>query len=243
MEDYIEHIKSIVEALSIEKEPVGVKYTDEDPVVEIEEGSYTVCGSILAASEGKVILLTEESCACPGGKTHLGLTQRGEIPWNMLVEGEKLWYDVKTAIRSSIEVEKIARPPSGLSTKIFLYPVRTGLFPPDIVLMLVNAEQASRFITLNQFWDGKTPSIEMKGSLCWSMITYPLVSGNFNLSVGDISARRMERWDPNIMVASIPWERIRGIAEAIELSTAGRAEPSKEFERMTEKMRSRREML
>ena len=95
-------------------------------------------------------------------------------------------------------------------------------------------------MTLNQFWDGKTPSIEMRGSLCWSMITYPLVSGNFNLSVEDISARRMERWDPEIMVASIPWERIRGIADAIDLSTAGRAEPSEEFERMTEKMRSRR---
>jgi len=187
-----------------------------------------------------VILLSEESCACPGGKTHLGLTQRGEIPWKMLVEGEKLWYDVKTAIRSSVEVEKIARPPYGLSTKIFLYHVKKCLFQPDIILMLVNAEQASRLITLNQFWDGKTPSIEMRGPLCWSAITYPLVSGNFNLTVGDISARRMERWDPGLMVASIPWERIRGIAEAVDLSTAGRAERSEEFERMTEKMRSRR---
>ncbi len=136
MEDYIEHVKSIVEALSIEKEPVGIKYTDEDPGVELEKRSYGM--------------------------------------------------------------------------------------------------------TLKQFWDGKTPSIEMRGSLCWSMITYPLVSGNFNLSVGDISARRLERWDPNIMVASIPWERIRCVAEAIDLSTAGRAEPSEEFERMTEKMKSRR---
>jgi uncharacterized protein (DUF169 family) len=73
MDDYIEHIKCIVDALSIEKEPVGVKYTDEDPAVETEEGNYTVCGAILAASEGKIIVLTEESCACSGGKTHLGL--------------------------------------------------------------------------------------------------------------------------------------------------------------------------
>ena len=72
------------------------------------------------------------------------------------------------------------------------------------------------------------------------MITYSLVSGNFNLSVGDISARRMERWDPNIMAASIPWERIRGIAEAVEFSTAGRAEPSEKFKMMTERMKSRR---
>jgi uncharacterized protein (DUF169 family) len=240
MEDFIKKVESIVEALSIEKEPVGVKYTNEDPGVEVEEGGHTVCGAILRASEGEVILLSEDSCTCFGGKSHLGLTPRGEIPWKMLVEGEKLWFDVKTAVRSNVEVERIARPPFGLSKKIFLYPVRKGIFQPDLVLMLVNAEQASRFITLNQFWDGKTPSLEMRGSLCWSMITYPLVSGNFNISVGDISARRMERWDPEIMVASIPWERIRGIAEAVELSTAGRAGPSEEFKRMTEEMRSRR---
>jgi len=164
MEDYIEYVKHIVEALYVEKEPVGVKYTDEAPGVEIEAGSYTVCGAIRAASEGVVILLSEDRCACSGGKTHLGLTQKREIPWKMLVE-------------------------------------------------------------------------EMRGSLCWSMITYPLVSGNFNLSVGDISARMIERWDPNIMVASIPLERIRGIAEAVEFSTAGRAESSEKFEMMTEKIR------
>ena len=82
-EEYTEHVKSIVDALSIEKEPVGVKYTDEDLAVETEEGNYTVCGAILAASEGKGIVLSEERCTCSGGKTHLGLTQRGEIPWKM----------------------------------------------------------------------------------------------------------------------------------------------------------------
>ncbi|MBK5190347.1 MAG: DUF169 domain-containing protein [Methanosarcinales archaeon] len=240
MKDYIKNVEDIVEALRTEKEPVGVKYTDKDPGVEIETGSHTVCGAILKASEGNVIMLSEERCACSGGKSHIGLTQRGEIPWKMLVEGEKLWVDVKTAIRSSIEVEKIARPPVGLSKKVWLYPVRRGIFQPDLIIMLVNAEQASRLITLNQFWDGKTPSIEMRGPLCWSVITYPLVSGNFNLSVGDISARRMERWDPEIMVASIPWERLRGIAEAVDLSTAGRAEPSDKFKQMTEKMGSGR---
>jgi uncharacterized protein (DUF169 family) len=240
MDDYIKDVENIADALSIEKEPVGVKYTDKEPDAEIETGSYTVCGAILNASDGKVIVLSEDRCACHGGKSHLGLTERREIPWKMLVEGEKLWFDVKTALRSSVEVEKIARPPIGLAKQVFLYPVKKGVFQPDLVLMLINAEQASRLITLNQFWDGKTPSIEMRGALCWSMVTYPLVSGNFNLSVGDISARRLERWDPEILVASIPFERIRGIAEAVEFSTAGRAKPSEQFKRMTEKMRSQR---
>ncbi|MHC1582315.1 MAG: hypothetical protein ACXQT5_04905 [Candidatus Syntropharchaeia archaeon] len=153
---------SLVQSLNsrIEKEPVGVKYT--------------VCGGILQASNGEIIELSEDKCACFGGKRHLGLTEKGKTPCKMLVEGEKLWFDLKTAIRSGTETERIA------------------------------------------------------------------VSGNFNLSVGDITARRMEGWDPNIMVASIPWERIRGIADAIDLSTAGLARLSEKFERLTERMVSRR---
>jgi len=57
-----------------------------------------VYGAILAASDGRVILLSEESCACSGGKTHLGLTEKREIPWKMLVEEEKLGYDVKSIL-------------------------------------------------------------------------------------------------------------------------------------------------
>jgi uncharacterized protein (DUF169 family) len=53
MDDYIKHVKSIAEALSIEKEPVGVKYTDEDLGVEIEKGNYTVCGAIPGGIRGK----------------------------------------------------------------------------------------------------------------------------------------------------------------------------------------------
>jgi len=44
MKDYIKNVEDIVEALCIKKEPVGVKYTDKDPGVEIETGSYAVCG-------------------------------------------------------------------------------------------------------------------------------------------------------------------------------------------------------
>ena len=238
--DYPEMVRIIADALGIRKAPVGVTYTDEPPAVEPESGSYTVCGAIQRAAGGAVVMLTEDRCACSGGKRHIGLSQRSTIPWQMLVEGEKLWYDVKTAVRSSAETEKFARPPVGLATHVYFYPVSKRVFRPDLVLLLVDAEQAARLLTLNQFWNGKTPSLEMRGPLCWSTVTYPLISGNFNLSVGDISARRMERWDADLMVASLPVEILRGIAEAVPLSTAGTAQPSEQFQRMTEKMRAKR---
>ncbi len=234
----MESVKNIRDALGIERAAVGVKYTDESPAAKPAEGQYAVCNGMLEAAGGKVIMLSKETCACPGGKSHIGLTETREVPFRMLVEGEKLWCDVKTAVRSSIESQKIAKAPLGIASKVYLYPVGKDIFVPDLIIFLVNAEQVSRLITLAQFWDGKTPSFEMRGSLCWSSITYPIVSGNFNITAGDISARRMAGWNKNMMIASVPFERIQGIADAIDKSTAGTAESSTEFRKMTERIKS-----
>jgi len=232
----MESVVAITRALGVKREAVAVKYTDESPKVGLDGGRYAVCNGILAASGGKVIMLSSENCACPGGKSHIGLTETRTIALKMLVEGEKLWADVKTATRSRFETQRIAAPPLGISGKVYFYPASQDIFMPDLFLFLVNAEQVSRLITLAQFWDGKTPSFEMRGSLCWSAITYPMVTGNFNITVGDISARRMAKWDDNVLIASVPAEKIQGIADAIEKSTAGTARTSREFERLTRSM-------
>jgi uncharacterized protein (DUF169 family) len=234
----MESARKIRDTLGIEREAVGVKYTDESSTAKLAKGQYAVCNGILEAAGGKVIMLSEETCACPGGKSHIGLTETRKVPLKMLVEGEKLWCDVKTATRSRIESQKIASPPLGIASKVYLYPVGKDIFVPDLIIFLANAEQVSRLITLAQFWDGKTPSFEMRGSLCWSTITYPIVSGNFNITAGDISARRMAGWDENIMIASVPVEKIQGIADAIDKSTAGTAKTSPQFEEITKRIRS-----
>jgi uncharacterized protein (DUF169 family) len=233
----MESVTRIRSALGIEREAVGVKYADESPAAQLAEGQYAVCNGILEAAGGKVIMLSKETCACAGGRSHIGLTETREVPLKMLVEGEKLWCDVKTATMSRIESHKIAAPPLGIASKVYLYPASQDIFVPDLIIFLVNAEQVSRLITLAQFWDGKTPSFEMRGSLCWSTITYPVVSGNFNITAGDISARRMAGWDENIMIASVPVEKIAGIADAIHRSTAGTAKPSRQFEKMVARIR------
>jgi uncharacterized protein (DUF169 family) len=65
-----------------------------------------------------------------------------------------------------------------------------------------------------------------------------MVTGNFNITAGDISARRMAGWDKSVMIVSVPMEKIQGIADAIDKSTAGTAESSSEFRRMTERIKS-----
>ena len=234
----METVEKIRSALGIQREAVGVKYTDEQAPVEPSGGRYAVCSAILEAAAGKVIMLSAETCACPGGKAHIGLTETRSIPLKMLVEGEKLWSDVKTAMRSRIETQKIAIPPVGIASKVYLYPADREIFAPDLIIFLVNAEQVSRLITLAQFWDGLTPPFQMRASMCWGAVTYPIVSGNFNVTVGDISARRMAGWDENTMIASMPAEKIQGVADAIDRSTAGTAESSDQFKALTARMRA-----
>jgi uncharacterized protein (DUF169 family) len=126
----MESVKIVMDALGIEKEAVGLKYTDESPAAKLAEGQYAVYNGILEAASGKVIMLSKETCACGGGKSSLGLTETSNVPLKMLVEGEKLWCDVKTAIRSRIESRKIAIPPVGIASKVYLCPARQDIFEP-----------------------------------------------------------------------------------------------------------------
>jgi len=214
-------IDKIKRALNIER-VVCVKYSDEDM-----EGAkdYRVCDGMLAASEGKIIKLTAESCACEGGKNHLGLSDIN-VPLKFLVEGEKLWRNVTIAYRSMQGARKIAMPPHDLAKNVYLYPPEKAVFEPDLVLFIADPAQASRLVTLDQFWDGSVVPLCMNGSLCWSSITYPLMSGHINVTVGDPSARRLARFKNEELIVSVPFERIKNISKAIDLSTAGTAEPS-----------------
>ena len=236
MKNKIEEIKNV---LKLEKEPVGVKYTN-DPPEKKEDVYYTVCGAIIEASNGKTIVISKETCSCPGGIIHIGLAKGVRLNGKILVEGEKLWVNLKAFCRAIKDTRKIAMPPLGISNNVVFYPAKNEIYNPDLIILLVNPEQACRLITLDQFWDGKQNSMETRGSLCWSSITYPFVSGNVNVSLGDITARKMENYDPNILIVSIPITRFDGILNAIDKSTAGTAEPSRFFKRIMEKMASRK---
>ena len=72
--------------------------------------------------------------------------------------------------------------------------------------------------------------------MCWAAITYPMVSGNFNVTAGDISARRMAGWDENTLIATLPAEKGQGVADAVDRSTAGTAESSDRFKALTSRM-------
>ncbi|MFB6150347.1 MAG: DUF169 domain-containing protein [Haloarculaceae archaeon] len=229
-------VETVRDGIGMERSAVGVKYTDDEPDCEVETG-YPVCQAILSAADGAVVELSGQSCPCPGGRTHLGLAEESNVPKETLVEGEKLWADVTVAYRSSERTDAMAEPPVGLADSVYLYPAAEGVFDPDLVLFPVDADGVARLVNLNYYWDGLSPEFVMQGSLCWSAITYPLVTGRLNVTAGDVTGRDLGEWPSHLMAVTVPAENVADLAEAVPRSTSGTADRSENFQRMLDGMR------
>jgi uncharacterized protein (DUF169 family) len=111
-----------------------------------------------------------------------------------------------------------------MSDRIFIGPMDAAPLRPDIVVFVCNAEQACRLVALDHYWDGKPLHVELTGSLCHAAIGYPVVTGNTNLTLGDWTARRMQKYASDIVFLTVPYERIANLILAIPECSAGTAE-------------------
>jgi uncharacterized protein (DUF169 family) len=65
---------------------------------------------------------------------------------------------------------------------------------------------------------------EPAGSLCHSVVSYPVVTGNTNVSFGDWTARRMVGFRKDLVFVSVPYERMANLLAAIPECGAGTAD-------------------
>jgi uncharacterized protein (DUF169 family) len=218
-------LNELVEALGIKRKPVAVTFTNE----EVETGKRRrvwMCEALRLAAKGKSFVIDKETCACPGGSWHCGLTPpppgpayRG-LQW-FLTKGEKLTHSITSFQR----MQSLASPPpTGLSERILIGPVAESEMRPDLVIFQVNAAQTCRLIWLDQYWDGIPQQIEVTGSLCHSAIAYPIVTGRTNVTFGDWTARRMQKFASDVVFMSFPYERVHQLVAALPECSAGTAE-------------------
>jgi len=215
-----------VDVLGLEYKPVAVTFTNRE-VEGVARIRVQLCRALRLAAAGESFLIGREESACPGGSWHCGLSEppdeeRRRFLQDFLTRGEKLTHSIVSFHRMQALGSP---PPTGLSEWIFMGPAEKAPIRPDIVVFLCLAEQACRLITLDHYWDGVPPRVELTGSLCHSAIAYPVVTGSTNVTFGDWTARRMQKYDPHTVLVTVPYERMHNLVAAVPLCSAGKAEP------------------
>lgn len=216
--------KRLKEVLGLEGSPIAVSYS-MTPASKAKPGKHWVCQTLLDARDGAIINLSQESCACPGGIWHLGLGPRpsGEADKALkrfLVEGEKLFCSIATFHRA---MTLTTQPPLGLAEYVVFSPLEKAELVPDLVVFLCTPEQACRLVTLATYPDGLPPKTEIVGSTCHMVVAYPLVSGELNISLLDYTSRKYQNYKPEELFVTIPYHKLPGLVESIDLCSAGTA--------------------
>jgi len=216
--------KEITRVLGLKGSPIAVTYS-MDPVAKSSKGKYRVCNALLQARDGKVIDLTVKNSACSGGTWHLGLAERekGESDRalkDFLVNGEKLFCSVAVFHRA---MALGTTPPLGLADHVIMSPMDKAELRPDIVVFVCNSQQACRLVTLDEYGTGIPPKIEMIGATCHQVISYPIVTGELNVSLMDYTSRKIKGYTENDLFVSIPYHRFLGVMQSIAYCTAGTA--------------------
>lgn len=219
-----EQARRLTDIFGLERMPVAVRYTNDQ--IDMESKRAQICRGMKLAARGEEFLFDRENSACPGGSWHCGLSEppggqgRRRLQ-EFLTRGEKLTCSLVTFQRMQ---DLGSSPPTGLSERIYMGPMEISPVRPDIVIFMCDAEQACRLVTLDHFFDGKPLDLEPTGSLCHAAIAYPVVTGNTNVTFGDWTARRMQKYESDVVFLTIPYERIANLLLAIPLCSAGTAD-------------------
>lgn len=223
--EFKEQAGLLKKVLGLKKEPLAITFTND----EVSEGLYektSICKALKRAAEGDCFIIDEKVETCPGGSRFCGFTefkseaQRRRLQ-RFLTQGEKL----TSSIVSFERMLKLAvQPPAGLADRLLICPLEKTTLRPDIVLFQCNPEQACRLITLDTYWDGTSPKQQVIGSLCYSSIVYPVMTGCTNMTTGDWTARKQQGFEPDILFFTVPYERMHNLIAAIPNCSAGDAE-------------------
>jgi len=213
----------------------GDTYTDEVPET-AKRLKCRVCTALRLAAAGSVMVMTAENSACPGGSRYLGLAEPApegaRALRDFLINGEKL-LSCPAAIHRSGALTK-AQPPLGAADYVLFAPLAQAPLAPDVVVFICNPAQGARLVHLADHETGLPMECDPTGALCRSAITYPLVTGQVNVTFGDITARRFEGFADDELFVTLPLAHLRSAAASLDRCSAGTApvEIPPEFRRL-----------
>lgn len=203
--------------LGLEHEPVAVTFSGAAaPGAAGADGRVSVCQAIRRASEGDGVDVSAGTCGCAGGLVSLGL---GELPpegqerlVGFLVDHEKL-YSSRAALHRG---QKTVAVPTGMASHVHFFPLSGAPSRPDVVLFLGRPNVLQNLLDLANYWEGRSIRPELMGPACRTAIAFPAVTEEIGVSLLDFGARRLAKFDDDLLLVSIPWHRMIGVASALD---------------------------
>jgi uncharacterized protein (DUF169 family) len=212
----------IVNALSLEQKPVGVKLINTEaefagldaPQV---KGKMSYCQMIKKAADGKLYKSSLENHSCDGATTALAMESSSpEIESGETYFSYNLYATKAAARRMRTGIAGLPYP----DTKTFgllTGPLDAFAMPPDVVILIVNPAAAMRLVQGWEYETGLAPKTDIGAmqAFCAELTVRPILSGSMNVSVFCPSTRMLARWTENEMGVGIPFERFYAVIEGV----------------------------
>ena len=209
-------------ALTLSGEPVAVTFTSDKASPHPPSGAkVSVCQALKRAAEGESIVVTVETCGCPGGLVSLGLGQMPDSGKERLVEflvnKEKVFCSRVAMHRG----QQTVAAPVGLASDVVFCPLSQAELLPDLVVFIGTPGSLQRLLGFASYWEGGSMKAELAGPACRTGVAYPVVTGEVGVSLLDFGARRLARFADDQMLVGVPFHRMLGVMHALEQGVGG----------------------
>jgi uncharacterized protein (DUF169 family) len=215
--------------LNLDTDPVAVTFAGpQAPGSSSTKERVSVCQALKRASGGEAVVITRETCGCPGGLVSLGLGQTPpqgkERLVDFLINKERV-YCSRVAMHRS---QQTVLPPVGVGSQVFFSPLFKADALPDVVVFIGKPGSLHRLITFAGYWEGGSMKAELSGPACRTGVAYPVVTGEIGLSLLDFGARRLADFAEDHLLVAIPMHRMTGVISALDQGVGGEREKERE---------------
>jgi uncharacterized protein (DUF169 family) len=215
--------------LELDTDPVAVTFAGpETPRSSLTKERVSVCQALKRASGGEAVVITRETCGCPGGLVSLGLGQTTpegkEKLVNFLINKEKA-YCSRTAL---YRTQQTVPPPLGVASQVFFSPLSKADALPDVVVFIGKPGSLHHLISFAGYWEGGSMKAEASGPACRTGVAFPVVTGEIGLSLLDFGARRLAGFAEDHLLVAVPMHRMFGVISALDQGVGGEREEKRE---------------
>ena len=215
--------------LNLETDPVAVTFAGpQAPGGGSTKEKISVCQALKRASGGEAVVISRETCGCPGGLVSLGLGQTPpegkEKLVNFLISKEKV-YCSRTALYRS---QQTVLPPVGVGSQVSFSPLSKADALPDVVVFIGKPGSLHHLLSFAGYWEGGSMKAELSGPACRTGVAYPVVTGEIGVSLLDFGARRLAGFPEDHLLVAVPLHRMIGVISALDQGVGGEREQKRE---------------